>query len=164
MLQVYPEALPPPLLAMALGHAQDVMQQSAPDEIIGRDGKTSSNDPYLERWHLLRSGGGHIYLHRFLRSDPEDLHDHPWPNCSIVLHGRYVENSWSLDGSRRETRNPRDIVVRAPEDRHAIVGVQPGTVTLFITGQKVREWGFWMGGTFVHHREYRARKNRQEAA
>jgi hypothetical protein len=168
MLQVFPQVVPPPLLTLALHHVQDVMKQSPPDEVIGREGKQSSNDPYMERWYLLRrnlqSNIYNVYLHRFVREDPEDLHDHPWANVSVVLHGSYVEHSHSLDGRRIDTRKAGDIVMRAAEDRHAIISVEPGTVTLFATGPKVREWGFWMNEVFVPWREYRALKDRQEAA
>lgn len=165
MLQVYPQAVPPPLLSWALQHCQDVIQQSAPDEIIGRG---MLGEPYMERWYLLRkneqSGVENIYLHRFVRNDPEDLHDHPWTNASIVLHGKYVERSWTLDGRRTATRSAGDIIIRNAEDRHAIIGIEPGTTTLFITGPKVREWGFWLNDQFVHWLEYRALKHRQRNA
>jgi hypothetical protein len=166
MLQAYPQIVPPPLLSWALAHCQDVIQrQPKPDEIIKRG---MLGEPYMQRWHLLRkneqSGLENIYLHRFVSSDPEDLHDHPWANASIVLSGRYVEQSWTLDGRRTDTRVAGDVVIRNAEDRHAITGVEPGTTTLFITGPKVREWGFWLDGQFVHWLEYRAIKHRERNA
>lgn len=167
MLQVYPALIPAPLLSHALHYCQDIIQQSGPDEVIGRRGKVSNDEPYMERWHIVRKNQGgiyNIYLHRFLRDDPEDLHDHPWANASIVLSGRYVEQSWSLDGRRTDTRVAGDIVIRTAEERHAITGIEPGTTTLFITGPKVREWGFWLDEQFIHWREYRARMDRGKAA
>jgi len=50
--------------------------------------------PYLERYHLLRLPFGiHIYLHRFVASDPgRALHNHPWRSAvSLVLSGEYQE-------------------------------------------------------------------------
>lgn len=166
MLQVYPQAVPPPLLSWALQHCQGVIQdQSEPDETIKRG---MLGAPYMQRWHLLRkneqSGLENIYLHRFVNSDPEDLHDHPWANASIVLSGRYVEQSWTPSGRRTDTRNAGDIIIRNSEDRHAITSVEPGTITLFITGPKVREWGFWLNDQFVHWLDYRAFKYRERNA
>ena len=40
-------------------------------------------EPYLERYYLfLRNRENfpfNIFLHKFLKSDSDDLHDHPWP-------------------------------------------------------------------------------------
>jgi hypothetical protein len=50
--------------------------------------------PYLERYHLLRLPFGYqVYLHRFVASDPgRGLHNHPWKNAlSLVLCGSYQE-------------------------------------------------------------------------
>ena len=39
-------------------------------------------EPYLERYYLFLKERNNfpfnIFLHRFLKSDPDDLHDHPW--------------------------------------------------------------------------------------
>ena len=53
-----------------------------------------NNQPYLERYHLLHLPFGiHIYLHRFVASDPgRALHNHPWRTAlSLVLCGGYEE-------------------------------------------------------------------------
>ena len=51
--------------------------------------------PYLERYHLFlidrQSFPFNIFLHKFLKSDPDDLHDHPWDFISIILWGGYWE-------------------------------------------------------------------------
>lgn len=49
---------------------------------------------YLERYHLLHLPFGiHVYLHRFVASDPgRALHNHPWRSAlSLVLSGQYDE-------------------------------------------------------------------------
>jgi hypothetical protein len=168
VLQVYPQSVPPPLLSWALAHAQEIIRQREPDEVIGRRGKQSRDvDPYMGRWHLLRknqlSGIENIYLHRFVRSDPEDLHDHPWANASILLSGTYTElGGRPVWGISEAVRNPGDVVIRGADVRHAIRSVEPGTISLFITGPKVREWGFWLDDGFVPWRDYRAAKDNQE--
>ena len=44
------------------------------------------NEPYLERYYLLlkerQSFPFNIFLHKFLKGDPDDVHDHP---C-LMLH------------------------------------------------------------------------------
>lgn len=106
----------------------------APDFIIG--------DNYLRRWWIVpRNPFCNVYLHEILRSDDDRaLHDHPWTNTSIVLSGRYVEH---MPFGLRQTREAGDIVTRQPTDAHRLE-ILPGerAVSLFMTGAKVREWGF----------------------
>lgn len=104
----------------------------------------------------LESEVENIFIHRFTRDDREDMHCHPWPNVSLVVVGEYEEDT--PDGPR--VRRPGDIVIRQAEQRHAITRVRPGTISIFLTGRKCRDWGFWpeIDGvpTFILHREYRA--------
>ena len=48
-------------------------------------------EPYLERYYLFLKEREdfpfNIFLHRFIKSDPDDLHDHPWSFRSIILKG-----------------------------------------------------------------------------
>lgn len=125
--------------------AYGVMSRRRPDEQIMRDGRL-----YLERWWLVRRAAGEIenvYIHRFMDDDGETMHDHPWPNATLVLEGTYGE----LTPTGMHVRRPGDIVLRRAEDRHAIQSVVPGTLTLFVTGQKSREWGFITPNGWLHH-------------
>lgn len=101
---------------------------------------------YMDRWFLIpRNEFANVYLHRVMRSDDDRaLHDHPWPNQSILLEGRYLEIM--PEHPRGLWREPGDSVKRLATDRHRLV-LEPGTtaVSLFITGPKVRDWGFWCG-------------------
>ena len=51
-----------------------------------------NNEPYLERYYLFLKDRKHfpfnVFLHKFLKSDPDDLHDHPWPYFTVILKGR----------------------------------------------------------------------------
>jgi hypothetical protein len=159
------------MLPALIGFAQGIIASRPPNEIIDR------GTPFFERWMLGRKitvptfvGRSHvsqrepddptpmpseienIFLHRFLKNDCEDAHCHPWWNISIPLTGSYVEQ---FSDNYRAHRQPGDWVWREAAERHAIVNVEPGTITLFITGPKEREWGFWPEpDLFVHHREY----------
>lgn len=159
-LYSFPAAVPDMLLSLIAGYAHDYIARREPDEVIGRG---VNDDPFFQRWYLLRKncipGIENLYLHRFLRSDLEDVHDHPWSNASLVISGQYVERVQTLSGTARSTRNAGDIVIRNPEDQHAIIGVQPGTLTLFATGPKVRDWGFWERGEFIPWQRYRSWKD-----
>lgn len=122
-----------------------------PDLVIAPDG-----EPYLYRWHLAREPEGSIYFHIQTRSDPErPLHDHPWDNTTVMLTGRYIElyepapelvppgNSW-WEPIQRPV-NTGKMIFRPAKLAHRLLLPQsvPYAMTLFMTGPKVREWGFW---------------------
>jgi hypothetical protein len=112
-----------------------------PDFVIG-----GLDDPYMLRWWVLpRNRWFNIYLHRILRSDDDRaLHDHPWPNASIVVRGRYVEHTIQAGGVHHMTlRGAGDVVGRGPRAAHRLE-VLPGdpAMTIFVTGPILRHWGF----------------------
>ena len=47
------------------------------------------NDEYLIRYYLFlkdrKTFPFNVFLHKFLKSDTEDLHDHPWSFTTIIL-------------------------------------------------------------------------------
>ena len=54
-----------------------------------------NNEPYLERYYLFLKDRKrfpfNVFLHKFLKSDPDDVHDHPWPYFTLILRGGYWE-------------------------------------------------------------------------
>ena len=118
-----------------------------PDLIIAPDKK-----PYLYRWHIVHQQKfANVYFHIQVASDPErPLHDHPWDNTSVILSGGYDEIwdplPWlgiSTDTVRRLRKG--DVVHRTAGEAHRLILPPdiPYTMSLFTTGPKVREWGFW---------------------
>lgn len=96
------------------------------------------------------------YLHRIDSPDPgRALHNHPWWFGSLILRGGYVEEfkgdaGYQMRRWRRGTWHT--VPLRA---FHRIVKVEPGTVTLIITGPYRQKWGFDAPDGFVPHGEYR---------
>ena len=117
-----------------------------PDFLVG-----GQDNPYLKRWWILpRNPLFNIYLHQFLRSDDDRaLHDHPWAWCSILLRGGYTEVTQRVADNGRvraliwRTYLDGSIRIHRPRFAHRleIDPLQP-CWTLFITGPRVREWGF----------------------
>lgn len=119
------------------------------------------DNPYLFRWYVLpRNPWLNLYLHKFVRDDEDRaLHDHPWWFVSLILRGGYVEHYWGrfLNGTWGEhfrVAKPGSIIRRPATHQHRVVlnrgsssGENPGQPlpawTLFLTGPKFREWGFW---------------------
>ena len=130
---------------------------------IGRVG-----DLYLSRWTLLgrrigRPGSRAVFLHRFMRSDHHDLHDHPWPFVSVVLAGGYWEHTPAdlanpAGPTKRRWYGPGRVLVRPAEWRHR-VELPPGREawTVVIRGPKSRSWGFYCPAGYVDWRTYTGR-------
>jgi hypothetical protein len=119
-----------------------------PDFIIG-----DPSSPYLRRWHVIpRNRFLNIYLHQFLRSDDDRaLHDHPWMNASILLRGRYTEVTPSGSHLRRQGH----VYLRRAKSLHRVELIDAEPVwTLFITGPRLREWGFACPNGWRHWRDF----------
>lgn len=120
----------------------------SPDFVIG-----GNEDPYLLRWWLIpRNPVFNIYLHLFLRSDDDRaLHDHPWANCSILLEGQYREHT---------TEGFKDFKAgdwkfrRSGKMAHRIELTHGSCWTVFITGPRLREWGFLCPRGWVHWKDF----------
>jgi len=117
----------------------------APDYVIG-----PAENPYLRRWWIIpRNVGCNVYLHEILRSDDDRAgHDHPWHNTSYLIDGSYDEVTYysqtPWQQAYRFTRNAGESIVRNPQDTHRLIVPEGGrAVSLFVTGPKVRNWGFW---------------------
>lgn len=123
-----------------------------PDETIGHRGR-----PFLWRWHLLpKNRLCNLYLHGFVRSDEDRaLHDHPWPNVTLVLKRSYIEETIRAGGIHvRRERRAGCIRARWPWTAHRIELTGGAAWTLFLTGPKCRSWGFHCPDGWVHWRDF----------
>jgi hypothetical protein len=136
---------------------------------------------YMQRWFLLGSDADQtrirIRIHRIMRSDAgRDLHDHPWWYLTIILRGGYWEHTHITDAEYcRATARGTLVVTGVTDDgfnikkwygrgsilfrrataRHRIEIPEGGEAwTLFTTGPKQREWGFWPKQGFIHWKDY----------
>ncbi len=145
-------------------------QLREPDLCIAPDG-----NPYLYRWDLIRHIEATAYLHLQVASDPErPLHDHPWDNQSVILRGAYNERMYEgylpVSTSAFEARDAYwtkivelnahtirreqgDVIHRKAEWPHRLFLPLhiPYTLTLFTTGPKRRQWGFWTADGWRHN-------------
>ncbi len=123
------------------------------------------NEPYLERYYVfLRDRQRfpfNVFVHKFLKGDPDDVHDHPWPYATLILRGGYYEWTPNLDaqgvkiGETRHWRGPGHFRICSPESYHRIE-LKPGVTawTLFMPGPKKREWGFLVNDKWIPHYKY----------
>lgn len=120
-----------------------------PDFIVG--------DNYLERWWIIpRNPIFNVYLHRFWHDDEDRAcHCHPWQSMSFVLSGPMREVRLVAGEETVRRVEAGDIVFRGARAAHRMIVPVPGSMTLFLTGPRVREWGFWCEGRrFVPWRQF----------
>ncbi len=147
-----------------------------------------SKEPYLVRYYLFlkdrKSFPINFFLHQFLRSDPDTLHDHPWPYATLILKGGYWEwipifndfvdendakssSNGRIIGEKKVWRGAGHFRICKAETYHRIE-IEPGVDcwTLFMPGPQKREWGFlthknwdWKTFKWVPHDQYIADKN-----
>jgi len=133
-----------------------------------------NNEPYLERYYLFLKERErfpfNVFLHKFLKGDPDDVHDHPWPYATLILKGGYYEwvpefNSLGHKiGEIRHWRGPGHFRTCSPESYHRIE-LKPGVTawTLFMPGPHKREWGFLVGKDpqtdWEHNESYLTRRS-----
>lgn len=141
-----------------------------PDFIIGAD---NPDGAYLHRWWVIpRNRFLNVYLHNFLRDDDDRaLHDHPWPFFSLMLEGSYIEHTIRRGGTEvRKWRKPGSMMAALPGHAYRvellrelvfnggmIVQKEDPCVpcwTLFITGPRLRAWGFHCPKRWVPWQEF----------
>ena len=120
------------------------------------------NEPYLIRYYLFLKDRKwfpfNVFLHKFMKGDPDELHDHPWPYATLILKGGY----WEVTPKGRHWRGPGSFRLAGPKSLHR-VELEPGVHawTLFMPGPKLREWGFIVKGKWMQHEKYFAWRKEQ---
>lgn len=132
---------------------------SKPDFIIG-----TVEDPYLHRWYVIpRNPLFNIYLHKIIRSDDDRaLHDHPWWNISFVIKSGYWEVRPGPEQNSLATywRAPGSVIARFAKSSHRleVMPTKPAW-TIFVTGPRFREWGFYCPQGWRHWSEFATKEN-----
>ena len=114
------------------------------------------NEPYLERYYIFLKDRKcfpfNIFIHRFLKSDPDDLHDHPWEFRTIILKWSYCE--YTEEG--KFWRAPETYRYRPANTFHQVELDKdiPYCWTLFIPSKSFKEWGFRTANGWLKHDEY----------
>ena len=123
------------------------------------------NDPYLERYYVFLRDRKHfpfnIFVHKFLKSDPDVVHDHPWPYATLILRGGYWEWVPEFDaegtmvGETRHWRAPGSFRTAGANTYHR-VELEPGVTpwTLFMPGPQQRDWGFLVDNKWIPNVEF----------
>jgi hypothetical protein len=129
----------------------------------------TDQEPYLERYYIFLKDRKrfpfNVFLHKFLKSDPDNLHDHPWPYFTLILWGGYWE--WvpapehGEHAQLKKWRGPGHFRFCNATSFHRIEVEQGVTAwTLFVPGPQKREWGFQVGDDWVGHDQYFVNKRK----
>ena len=132
-----------------------------------------SNEPYLERYYVFLKDRTwfpfNIFVHKFLKSDPDHLHDHPWSYFTLILKGGYYEwvPYYDKDNNKMTVickwRGPGHFRVCKATSYHRI-DLNPDITawTLFIPGPQKREWGFMVRNKWIHNNDYLSKMAKQK--
>ena len=124
-----------------------------------------NDEPYLERYYVFLKDRKrfpfNIFVHKFLKSDPDDVHDHPWPYATLILRGGYWEwiPVFNTHGQQIHEycvwRGPGSFRFASANTYHRIE-LDPAVTcwTLFMPGVKQREWGFLVKNRWIQWQEY----------
>lgn len=142
------------------------IQEAEPEE-----GGAGPRAPLFERYFVGQILGVTVYLHHYVRSDPDrGLHDHPWSwAIALPLCGGYWEerlDGFDAAGPRRRVRRRRPGLPyrMTGRDFHRVV-IRPGmrsSWSLFVHGPYRKGWGFlrpdhrsWLSASayFAPHQE-----------
>lgn len=130
--------------------------------IRDREPDVTVGDNYLRRWHILPENNFlNVYYHEIRASDLDrHLHDHPYFFSSFILEGGYYEHS----ENGTVDRSPGDLNLHNPLFLHRLeMKDENGANTIFITGPKIRKWGFKTEDGWVPNDEYLSRYGIQGA-
>lgn len=125
-----------------------------------------NDEPYLERYYVFLKDRKYfpfnVFIHKFLKSDPDDVHDHPWPYATLILKGGYYEwiptfNPFTGEkvGETRYWRGPGHFRICGATSYHRIE-LDPNVTawTLFMPGPQKRDWGFFVKNKWIHNEQY----------
>lgn len=140
-------------------------------------GGPQETTPYLVRYIVFKSNFFCIYIHRFMRSDSDTPHDHPWNFFTYILDGSYREHYYDTDLPQKlktkykkfwtekvNIRKPGSLAYRKATDIHYVEvdkkrdldEIEDAPFTMCFMFRRQRHWGFWSedGSTFTDWRRY----------
>ena len=148
-----------------------------------------NDEPYLERYYIFMKDRSenfpfNIFIHKFLKSDPDDLHDHPWGFFTFIIAGGYWEYMYEdgppskdVDDEKENVNSddePERKVVKkwrgpgffqsVPADhthRIEIDPERPACWTLFVPRLRVQKWGFFKNNNWIEADQYLAERKKE---
>jgi hypothetical protein len=134
-------------------------------------GTGADTDVYLIKYYVFQNKYFNVFIHIFLRSDRDDMHDHPWNFGTYVIRKGYKEEVINPEDPRvfipTILVNVRDVcqnrwATRKAETLHRVKLYHEFTMaekdiapmTVCITGPTKRDWGFVKDGKWIFWKKY----------
>ena len=130
--------------------------------------KDSNNNDYLERYYVFLKDRSefpfNIFVHKFLISDTDDLHNHPWSYFTFIIKGGYWEETFVDNNTQKEKIKkwcgPGFFQYVSSDHIHKItLKKNVDCWTLFIPFARTTNWGFYKfngkGYTYISHENYK---------
>ena len=141
-------------MAMTIFNKWDWIMDKTGHKRIIRD--RVDDDDYLVRYYIFmkdraQSFPFNIFIHKFLKSDPDDLHDHPWGFFTLILYGGYWE--YTTEGKFWRAPGYFNKVDSSWTHRVELKKNTP-CWTLFIPFQNNRKWGFYKNDEWIESDQY----------
>jgi hypothetical protein len=102
-----------------------------------------------------------VFVHKFLKSDPDDVHDHPWSFATLILRGGYWEWRPTFDAEGRKNGEVSrwcgaGSFRTARANTYHRIELDPNITcwTLFMPGRKQRDWGFLVKNQWIQWEQY----------
>ena len=132
-----------------------------------------ADEPLLERYYVFLKDRTwfpfNVFVHKFCKSDPDDVHDHPWPYATLILKGGYYEwlpqfnSKGEKIGELQVWRRPGHFRICGANSYHRIE-LDPSVEcwSLFMPGPQKRKWGFLVGNKWIESEEYLSKMATQQ--
>lgn len=151
-----------------------------------------NDEPYLERYYIFMKDRSerfpfNIFIHKFLKSDPDDLHDHPWGFFTFIIAGGYWEYQFEDGPPSKVTESKKDeseneeaescVVPKLVKKWRGLGFFQsvpanhthrieldperPDCWTLFIPRLRVQKWGFFKNNNWIEADQYLAERKKE---
>ena len=125
----------------------------------------TSEEPLLTRYYVFLKDRKwfpfNVFIHKFHKSDPDDVHDHPWPYATLILAGGYYEyvpefnSKGEMIAETKHWRKPGHFRTCSANSYHRIELDPTVTAwTMFMPGPQKREWGFLVKNKWIHNEHY----------
>jgi len=123
------------------------------------------DEPYLERYYVFLKDREtfpfNMFVHKFLKSDPDDVHDHPWPFATLILRGGYWEWRPTFDAEGRKNGEVSrwcgaGSFRTAKASTYHRIELDPAVEcwSLFMPGPHRKDWGFLVRGEWMQWQQY----------
>ena len=121
----------------------------------------NNKEPYLVRYYILFKDRNpnipfNIFIHKFMKGDDDELHNHPWGWGAFIIKGGY----WEHTPEGKFWRGPGHLRFRSAQDLHwlELAKDENGNLipcwSLFFMGKKAQSWGFVKNGKWIDNKDY----------